>query len=68
MSADHVPSATAIINGLRKRGGGFYIHTSGADILLDLTAEYQRPPGRIHIFDDWDGVAELTSLPGKVTG
>jgi hypothetical protein len=67
MSADNVPSATAIVNGLRKRGGGVYIHTSGTDILLDLGHEMQCTPNRIHTFNDWEGISELTSLPGKFT-
>jgi hypothetical protein len=67
ISADNVPSATAIVNGLRKRGGGVYIHTSGTDILLDPGHEIQSTPNRIHIFDDWEGISELTSLPGKYT-
>jgi hypothetical protein len=65
MSADNVPSATAIVNGLRKRGGGVYIHTSGTDILLDSGREMQYTPNRIHIFNDWEGISELISLPGK---
>lgn len=67
MSADNVPSATAIVNGLRKRGGGVYIHTSGTDILLDLGHELQCTPNQIRIFNDWEGISELTSLPGKFT-
>ncbi|EAU36702.1 conserved hypothetical protein [Aspergillus terreus NIH2624] len=65
ISADNVPSATAIVNGLRKRGGGVYIHTSGTDILLDPGHEIQSTPDRIHIFDDWEGISELTSLPDE---
>ncbi|GAQ10108.1 hypothetical protein ALT_7429 [Aspergillus lentulus] len=65
MSADNVPSATAIVNGLRKRGGGVYIHTSGTDILLDSGHEMQYTPDRIHIFNDWEGISELISLPDE---
>ncbi|CBF86758.1 hypothetical protein AN2396.2 [Aspergillus nidulans FGSC A4] len=35
LSADHLPSAEAIVSGLEARGGGIYIHTSGTDVLLD---------------------------------
>jgi hypothetical protein len=52
-SADNVPSATAIVNGLRKRGGGVHIYTSGTDILLDSGHEIQSTPNPIHIFNDW---------------
>ncbi|KAL4977568.1 hypothetical protein BDW66DRAFT_158688 [Aspergillus desertorum] len=46
LSADHLPSAEAIVSGLEARGGGIYIHTSGTDI-----------------FDDWEGIGEVRSLP-----
>ncbi|KAL6230395.1 hypothetical protein BDW75DRAFT_234447 [Aspergillus navahoensis] len=39
LSADHLPSAEAIVSGLEARGGGIYIHTSGTDVLLDPHAE-----------------------------
>ncbi|KAL4819597.1 hypothetical protein BDW67DRAFT_173426 [Aspergillus spinulosporus] len=44
LSADHLPSAEAIVTGLEARGGGIYIHTSGTDVLLDPHAE-QHPSG-----------------------
>ncbi|KAL3446945.1 hypothetical protein BJX65DRAFT_278328 [Aspergillus insuetus] len=63
ISADHLPSAKAIVNGLRRRGGGIYIHTSGTDVLLDPSAKAEPPKEGVHVFDDWDGIEELRSLP-----
>ncbi|KAL4994657.1 hypothetical protein BDV10DRAFT_176277 [Aspergillus recurvatus] len=65
LSADHLPSAEAIVSGLEARGGGIYIHTSGTDVLLDPYAE-RYPSGEgvsIKTFDDWDGIGEVRSLP-----
>lgn len=63
-SSDHVGAAQAIRRGLEKGKGGIWIHTSGIDILL--------PPGprgglkgENKVFDDWEGVGECLSLPGK---
>lgn len=66
LSADHLPSAEAIVSGLEARGGGIYIHTSGTDVLFDPHAE-QHPSGEgicVKTFDDWEGIGELVSLPG----
>ncbi|KAL2816022.1 NAD(P)-binding protein [Aspergillus cavernicola] len=63
LSADHLPSATAIVKGLEKRGGGIYIHTSGTDVLLDPRAPLHTPSTGVRVINDWDGLAELTSLP-----
>lgn len=66
LSADHVPSVTAIINGLRKRGGGVYVHTGGTDVLLNPDDAGKADGKEVHVFDDWDGIGELSSLPGKL--
>ncbi|KAL2802856.1 hypothetical protein BJX63DRAFT_413759 [Aspergillus granulosus] len=63
ISADHLPSAQTIVNGLRKRGGGIYLHTSGTDVLLDPRAKAEPPVGGVRVINDWDGIAELRSLP-----
>ncbi|KAL4862138.1 hypothetical protein BDV12DRAFT_190618 [Aspergillus spectabilis] len=63
LSADHLPSAEAIVAGLNKRGGGIYIHTSGTDVLLDPRAPLHPPENGVRVIDDWDGIAEVTSLP-----
>ncbi|KAL2839632.1 hypothetical protein BJY01DRAFT_219100 [Aspergillus pseudoustus] len=67
VSADHLPSAQAIVSGLRKRGGGIYIHTSGTDVLLDPRAKpeplKEAEGERVHVYDDWEGIGELKSLP-----
>ncbi|KAL2847619.1 hypothetical protein BJX68DRAFT_268015 [Aspergillus pseudodeflectus] len=65
VSADHLPSAQAIVNGLRGRGaaGGIYIHTSGTDVLLDPRAGPEPPEDGVRVLDDWEGISELRSLP-----
>jgi hypothetical protein len=40
MSADNVLSTIAIVNGLRKRGGGIYIYLSSTNILLGYEMQY----------------------------
>lgn len=57
-------AALAIRRGLERGKGGVWIHTSGTDILL--------PPGpkgglkgEKKLYDDWDGIGECLSLPGK---
>ncbi|KAK4546501.1 hypothetical protein LTR36_001718 [Oleoguttula mirabilis] len=66
--ADHVPSATAIANGLAAHEAsrpGFFIHTSGTGILLftDIkSGTYGEASDKI--YDDLEGVSEVTSLPG----
>ncbi|KAL4754406.1 hypothetical protein BDW72DRAFT_214300 [Aspergillus terricola var. indicus] len=64
-SADHLPSAEAIVSGLEARGGGIYIHTSGTDVLLDPHAEKHSSSEGVSVktFDDWEGIGELVSLP-----
>lgn len=64
--ADHVAGAKAIVEGLSKRTGqtpAYLIHTSGTGILCytDLDANTYGVR-RDKIYDDWDGVGEVTSL------
>jgi hypothetical protein len=51
---------------LREKGGGIYIHTSGTDVLLDPSKgiDSKAPKEGVKVFDDWDGIGELRSLPG----
>ncbi|KAL4925971.1 uncharacterized protein BDV17DRAFT_163351 [Aspergillus undulatus] len=65
LSADHLLSARAIVAGLSRRGGGVYIHTSGTDVLLDPGERvYESAEGvRVRVFDDWEGIGSLRSLP-----
>ena len=69
-NCDHEESATAIIDGLSKRadGGkpGYLIHTSGTGILeIDdrLRGTYGTRDEKV--YDDWDGVGAVTSLPDQ---
>lgn len=68
-SSDHVGAANAIKKGLESGNGGYWIHTSGTDILLNPellkgkrdTAEVSE----IKVYDDWDNIKEVITLPGK---
>ena len=60
-SSDHVGAAEAISRGLKNGRGGYWIHTSGTDILL--LQESEKHSG-LKTFDDWDGVKECMSRPG----
>lgn len=62
-SSDHVGAAEAISKGLQK-SGGYWIHTSGTDILLLQPSESHH---NIKTFDDWDGVKQCTSRPGTLS-
>lgn len=62
-SSDHVGAAEAISRGLKKIGG-YWIHTSGTDILLLQPSEGQKG---VKTFDDWDGIEQCTSRPGTLT-
>lgn len=62
-SSDHVGAAEAISRGLKK-SGGYWIHTSGTDILLLQPSEDQKV---IKPFNDWDGIQQCTSRPGTLT-
>lgn len=64
---DHVGAATALVAGLSKStipGPNYLIHTSGTGVLSwadfeEKTFGYHRE----HIYSDWDGIKEVTSLP-----
>jgi hypothetical protein len=64
---DHEPSANAIVAGLgQKKAGekGWLIHTSGTGILC--FKDYERKSYGVHnekVYDDWDGIKEVTSIP-----
>ena len=70
-SSDHVGAAEAIKKGL-ERGGKttYWIHTSGTDILLNpellggKDIEEGVGDGEVKVYDDWEGIRELTSFPG----
>ena len=62
-SSDHVGAAEAISRGLKK-SGGYWIHTSGTDILLLQPSEGHKD---VKTFDDWDAVKQCTSRPGTLT-
>ncbi|KAL0631636.1 hypothetical protein Q9L58_009492 [Maublancomyces gigas] len=55
-SSDHEESVRAIIRGLEKRGGGYFIHTSGIAMLWDT------PNGSVLNDKIWDDVADLGEL------
>lgn len=64
-------AAVAIKRGLEKGKGGYWIHTSGTDILLNpkvFAGEFQdgKDGREVKVYDDWDGVGELISFPGTV--
>lgn len=61
-SSDHVGAAEAIAMGLKKTGG-FWIHTSGTDVLLLQPSE---DSGSLKTFNDWERVNDCTSRPGIV--
>lgn len=61
-SSDHVGAAEAISRGLKK-SGGYWIHTSGTDILLLQPSESHKD---IKTFNDWDGIKQCTSRPGTL--
>jgi hypothetical protein len=68
-NCDHEPSADAIAKGLARRsrdGPGYWIHTSGTLILGWETMELAEYGNRLDkVFDDWNGVAALTSQPDQ---
>lgn len=52
------------MRGLRRKGSGYYIHTSGAlSLAMEsvVTGWYGEAFGKV--YDDWDKVGEVTSLP-----
>ncbi|KAF4332802.1 NAD dependent epimerase dehydratase family [Fusarium beomiforme] len=66
-SCEHEGAATAIVEGLARRGKekpGFIIHLSGADIIcFEDLAEKTYGIKRNRIFDDWHRLDEVTSFP-----
>lgn len=62
-----MPAAEAIIRGLARREAqtpAFLIHTSGTMILAwETIKEETWGETRSKVYNDWDGVSELTSLP-----
>ncbi|PSN70894.1 NAD(P)-binding protein [Corynespora cassiicola Philippines] len=63
--ADHQPAAEALVAGLAQRSQpGFLIHTSGTGVLsfADFDAD-TFGIRREKVYDDWEGVGEVTSLP-----
>ena len=63
--SDHPPSSHAIVRGAaRSKGPVFIIHTSGTGILTWKTVQ-SRTFGDLEdkVYNDWDGINELTSLP-----
>lgn len=66
-NADHAASANAIIKGLAKHGStSFLIHTSGSGVLTAETAQKEAFGDELKkVYNDWDGIKELTSLPDE---
>ncbi|KAF2228919.1 nucleoside-diphosphate-sugar epimerase [Viridothelium virens] len=66
-SADHSAAAAALIDGLSKRTAnepGYYIHTSGTGVLcFDDLARKTFGESSTKVYDDWDSIGEVTSLP-----
>lgn len=66
-NCDHTASADAIVAGLGQKPEGsksYLIHTSGTGILC--FADYERKIYGVRnekVYDDWDGIKEVTSLP-----
>ncbi|OAL25021.1 hypothetical protein AYO22_04898 [Fonsecaea multimorphosa] len=66
--ADHVPATNAIVAGLKRRAAqgkqSYLIHNSGTGILMFKDVETDRYGEHSDkIFDDWEGIQEVTSLP-----
>jgi hypothetical protein len=71
-SSDHIGAAAAIKNGLESGRGGYWIHTSGTDILLHpkllegrREIEDDVSTTGVKLYDDWDGIKEVVSIPGE---
>jgi hypothetical protein len=69
-SSDHVGAATAIKQGMERGNGGYWIHTSGTDILLNpkiLHGEKDKAEevSEVKVYDDWDNIKDVISFPGK---
>lgn len=66
---DHLPAADALVAGLSKRQQPRYlIHTSGTGVLAYEDFEHQTyGKARDTIFNDWDGIGKVTSIPDTAT-
>jgi hypothetical protein len=67
-ASDHEGAAEAIAEGLAeghsKERPGFWLHTGGTGILTYKDSEADRlGESSDHVYNDWDGVEELTNLP-----
>lgn len=64
-NADHPGAANALIAGLaQKQTPGYLIHTSGTGILATSTEDTKSHGEQsTHVYNDWDGIKEVTSLP-----
>ncbi|OAG05407.1 NAD(P)-binding protein [Paraphaeosphaeria sporulosa] len=64
-NADHPGAANALIAGLaQKQSPGYLIHTSGTGILATSTSDTKSHGEQSsHVYNDWDGIKEVTSLP-----
>ncbi|KAL8695603.1 MAG: hypothetical protein Q9224_003307 [Gallowayella concinna] len=66
-NADHAAGAEALIRGLAAHASespGFIIHTSGTMVIAFADIERQIfGESSSKIYDDWDGVSEITTLP-----
>lgn len=65
-------AATAIKQGMERGNGGYWVHTSGTDILLNpkiFRGEKDKVEdvSKVKVYDDWDNVNEVISFPGKNT-
>lgn len=65
--ADHENAAKALIRGVAARSQeqpGYLIHTSGAGILTFADSEHKTfGEASAKVYDDWEGIGEVTSLP-----
>jgi hypothetical protein len=52
---------------MERGNGGYLIHTSGTDILLNhkLFHGEKDTAEEVKVYDDWDNIKEVTSFPGK---
>ncbi|KAI9851172.1 MAG: hypothetical protein M1838_004281 [Thelocarpon superellum] len=65
-NADNLAAAKAIAAGLSKRSEtGYWIHTSGTGVLTfaDMDRGTFGEGKSTKVYDDWDGVTEVTSVP-----
>ncbi|KAF1971790.1 NAD(P)-binding protein [Bimuria novae-zelandiae CBS 107.79] len=64
-NADHPGAAIAIVAGLaQKQTPGYFIHTSGTGIVASADTERKTYGEQTaHVYNDWDGIKEITSLP-----